>query len=142
MVRAFGAEIPDQAAISMGSGLCGGMGGKATCGALSGAVVGLGFHLSPNRKQGLAKKKVWKGSRELHEAFTNSFGSAICQDLLTLAKDKKLDKKKNCAMLTREAATKAVSMLLERRPELAAQADLEFLQTRDNKLGGVLKKFF
>jgi C_GCAxxG_C_C family probable redox protein len=141
LCRGFGSDLPDDIAVSIGAGLCGGMGGgECVCGALSGAEVGLGAFLAPSRAGGLSKRNMRKCSKLLHDNFKKEFVSTYCNDLTAeFAGDRKA-KMKNCGSITEQAAKIAAEILLEFKPGLLSKADIEFLQSSDTKISLLLKK--
>lgn len=139
--RGFGGDLSEEVAISIGAGLCGGMGGGAcVCGALSGGVVALGGHLAPNRNNGLSKGKMRKTAQLLHDSFKEKYGSTCCKDLTEAFVDDKKAKLKNCGRITAETAAMAAQILLEKDPGLAKKADLAFLRERETKVSLLLGK--
>jgi len=139
--RGFGGEMPDGLAISVGAGLCGGMGGgECVCGALSGAEVALGVYLAPNRPGGLSKRKMRDTARILHDSFKNKYGSTCCKDLTQEFVGNNKAKLKSCGRITGDTAEMAARLLLEKDPALAKKADLHFLRERDTKASHLLKK--
>ncbi len=141
--KGFGGDMSDELAISVGAGLCGGMGGKeCVCGALSGAVVALGGLLAPNRKTGLSKGNMRKTARLLHDNFKKKYGSTCCKDLTEGFVGSNKAKMKNCGKITAETAEMAALILLQKAPGLAKKADLQFLRERETKVSRLLNKVF
>jgi len=138
--QAFGGTLSPEMAISLGAGFCGGMRAGCLCGALSGAVMGLGQFLAPNQPNGLSKKRFGEVNKNIHDRFKERYGATCCRVLSKNVKHDKKAHKKNCLRLTGGGAELAVEILLESRPELLARADMEFLKGRDSKLAGLIAK--
>jgi C_GCAxxG_C_C family probable redox protein len=137
--QGLGGGLPPEAAIRIASPFSEGIGGAGcACGGFSGALMAVGLFLG---RQGVGRKglkKVQNKGRELHDLFRSKFGSTCCR---VLTKEVRHDQKalmKLCTLHTGEAAETAARMILETRPELLAQADLEFLYARDTKLSAGL----
>ena len=139
--RGFGGDLSAELAISVGAGLCGGMGGgESVCGALSGAEVALGSYLASNRKSGLSKGEMRQAARLLHDSFKKKYGSTCCKDLTEEFAGNRKAKLKNCGKITAETAEMAAHILLEKAPGLAQKADLHFLRERETKVSRLLNK--
>ena len=141
--QGFNVGLPPETVAGMGAGFCEGMGGAGcTCGSLSGGIMGLGMFLGPYRKNGLRKKAFNKLAKEMHDRFRARFRATCCR---VLSKKVKHDRKmhfNNCKMLTIGGGEIATELLLEARPELIAEADLEYLRKQDSKISGKFAKFF
>lgn len=136
--RGLGPALPDETAISLGSGLCGGMGGgESVCGALSGAVIGIGHTLGA---AGLSRRTVRKAAQAAHDEFTRAHGSIICRDLTDQLRRTRTPRRRGCGAITRETARSCVRIILQARPGLLGTADLAFLQTRETRASGFLRK--
>jgi hypothetical protein len=101
-------------------------------------AVGLFLGRQAAGRKGL--KTVQDKGKELHDLFRSEFGSTCCR---VLTKEVRHDQKalmKLCTLHTGEAAEAAARLILEARPELVAQADLEFLYARDTKLSAGLNR--
>ena len=124
----------------LGSGFCGGMNAGCTCGALSGAIMGLGLLVGPHTKNGLSKKKFRTLSKKMHDKFNESFSSTCCRVLIEpFDKDKK-GRSQYCKGLTETTAEIAVSILMEAVPEIIEQVDMDFLASRDSMIAGFMKR--
>jgi C_GCAxxG_C_C family probable redox protein len=138
--QGLGGGLPPSLAVRIASGLTEGIGGAGcTCGALSGAVVGLGLFLGRNGPGLRNGRLVRTASRRLHDAFRDRFGATCCR-VLTLSKNGgALRNLKHCSGQTEAAAEAAARIILELRPELAQSADLAYLSKKDSRIKGRLK---
>lgn len=69
--------------VALASGFCGGIAGtRRTCGAVSGAIMGLGLALGPV-EPGADHATVEDAARHLMQRFQAAFGSLACGDLLS-----------------------------------------------------------
>lgn len=135
--RGLGGGLANDAARGLMAGFCGGMGGgDGVCGALSGAVAGLGLILGPH----LSKGDMRKAAKRLHDTFHAALGSTCCRELTLPHAGNKKAQLKNCQAITGLGAEIAGRIILDLRPQLAPQADLNFLAARDNKAQAVLTK--
>jgi C_GCAxxG_C_C family probable redox protein len=107
----------------VGEGVCpvqlltalgGGMGCKRTCGALSGATVGLGLVYGRTSPDEGAKKVASAKARELCKGFRERFHSIDCWEL-TSGYENELDRKRGCRKLVRTAVELACELMAERR---------------------------
>ena len=127
--RVFGGKLTDEQAVSLGSGFGGGIGDSGcVCGAISGAVMALGLFLSHDKKGMLGKKRFRKLVGEFHDRFREASGTVCCSDLLADFRKDRKNRSDFCRGLTGRCTTDAVSVILQERPELAAIADMEFLE--------------
>jgi C_GCAxxG_C_C family probable redox protein len=111
-----------------------------TCGALSGAIMGLGLLLGPHSREGLSKKKIRELAKAMHDRFQEKFSSTCCRVLIQpFDKDRK-GRTKFCGNLTGSAAALAAELLLETRPELVHRLQKDYLSRRDSKISGLLQK--
>lgn len=131
----FRGNLPQEAALQLGSGLCNGMGGAGcTCGALSGAVAVLGICAGPHSQTGLRKKKFRLLVKEMHDRFRERFNATCCRVLSKKVKHDSKAHHDNCLQLTKGSAEIAIRLLMEMCPELIEKADKTFLLSR-NKPG-------
>ncbi|MFA7383932.1 MAG: C-GCAxxG-C-C family protein [Desulfurivibrionaceae bacterium] len=138
--QSLGGPLSEEVAASLGSGFCHGMGGAGcVCGGLAGAGIGLGLFLGPRRAGGMKKKEFKSLVKEAHDRFKARFGVTCCRVLL---KRRKEGKGASCQELTMGGAEIAISLLLEQRPELIGQVDLDFLRKHESKLVGLAKRIF
>ncbi|MGV1099786.1 C-GCAxxG-C-C family protein [Thiovibrio sp. JS02] len=138
MNGAFRGGLAPELAAQLGSGFCHGMGGAGcTCGALAGAEIALSLFLGPRQPHGMKKKDFEKVAREMHDRFRDRFSATCCRVLLKRRKEKQ---GATCKELTQGGAELAAALLLEKRPELAAHADLDFLALRESKMGNLARK--
>jgi hypothetical protein len=96
--------------------------------------MAVGLFLGRQTLGGKGVKKVQDKGRELHDRFKSEFGSTCCR---VLTKKVRRDQKalmKLCTLHTGAVTEAAARLILETRPELLAQADLEFLFATDTKL--------
>ena len=139
--QVFHGGLTPEMAVRMGSGFCEGLGGAGcVCGALSGAVVALNVILGPDQPGGIRKGKFRKAVRRMHDLFKERNRATCCRVLTKKVRhDRKLHRE-NCKRLTGTGAELAVQVILENRPDLAREVDLEFLGDADSKLGGLFKR--
>jgi C_GCAxxG_C_C family probable redox protein len=139
----FNGGLPEEATLSLADGFCGGMGGAGcVCGALSSSIMALGLFLSPHRPDGLGKKAFQAVCRQMHDQFQEKFGSTCCRNLIKEYVDRRRQRRHFCGDLTARTAGLAARLLLDARPDLHAQADLDFLRKLDSKFIGLVKKLF
>jgi C_GCAxxG_C_C family probable redox protein len=110
-----------------------------TCGALSGAALALGLFLGRDRP-GSNGKQAMSAANLLHNRFKGFFGSTCCRVLTQKVKRDPKEHFKQCAKITGQTAELAALLILERRPELAKNADLAYLQAMDSWLGSKLRQ--
>ncbi|MBW2485583.1 MAG: C_GCAxxG_C_C family protein, partial [Deltaproteobacteria bacterium] len=97
----FKGGLTAEQAKQLGAGFCGGMGeAGCTCGALAGAIMGLGLLVGPHAKGSMNKKKFRLLAKTMHDRFHEKFSSTCCRVLIQpFDKDKK-GRSKFCAKLT------------------------------------------
>ena len=136
----FDGGLSSSQAKQLGAGFCGGMGeAGCTCGALSGAVMGLGLLAGPHTKGGMSKRNFRQLARTMHDRFHQKFSSTCCRVLIQpFDKDKK-GRSKFCANLTGTTAAMVAELLLETKPGLAQIAQMDYLARRDSKIKGFFK---
>ena len=137
----FNGGLSTEQAKQLGAGFCGGMGeAGCTCGALSGAIMGLGLLAGPHARNGLSKKKFRELAKRLHDRFHGEFSSTCCRVLIEpFDKDKK-SRSKFCGNLTGMTAAIATELLLESFSDIVKQADVDYLSRKDSKISGFFKK--
>ena len=137
----FKGGLTAEQAKQLGAGFCGGMGeAGCTCGALAGAIMGLGLLVGPHAKGGMNKKNFRLLAKTMHDRFHEKFSSTCCRVLIQpFDKDKK-GRSKFCAKLTGTTAAMTANLLLETRPELASHVQRDYLLQQDSKITGFLKK--
>jgi C_GCAxxG_C_C family probable redox protein len=137
----FNGGLSSEQAKQLGSGFCGGMGeAGCICGALSGAIMGIGLLAGPHAKGGLSKKGFRQLAKAMHDRFHEKFSSTCCRVLIEpFGKDKK-GQLQFCGDLTGSTAAIATELLLDANPRLAEHIQLEYLRRRDPKLAGFFKK--
>jgi len=126
-------ELARSLAQAFGSGL-GGAG--CLCGAVNGAALSLALVLS----KALPPAEVRKASKELHDRFKELHGSTCCRVLTKKLKADPAGHLAHCSGLSRSGAGLAVSIILDRLPELAAGADVKALARRRSRLGSLLRR--
>jgi C_GCAxxG_C_C family probable redox protein len=137
----FNGGLSSEQAIQLGAGFCGGIGGAGcTCGALSGAVMGLGLLAGPHASNGIGKKNFRLLAGEMHDRFHRRFSSTCCRVLIKEFEQDRKGRTKFCTDLTGTTAAIAVELLLEARPDLALQVQDDYLAQRDSKIAGLFKK--
>jgi C_GCAxxG_C_C family probable redox protein len=111
------------------------------CGALSGAVMATGLLLG---KDGAYRhrKAMRDNARRLHDTFKSANGATCCRVLSGSVSDGKNARFRQCADLTAQATEMAARLIIERRPELAAGADTDWLNKRQSSIGGMLMRLF
>ncbi len=133
--QGLGGGLPPEAAIRIASPFSEGIGGAGcACGGFSGALMAVGLFLGRQGLDARGLKTVQVKGRELHDLFRSEFGSTCCKVLTKKVRHDQKALMKLCTLHTGEAAEAAARLILEARPELMAQADLEFLCARDTKL--------
>lgn len=137
----FNGGLTAEQAKQLGAGFCGGIGeAGCICGALSGAIMGLGLLAGPHAKGGMNKKNFRQLTKKMHDRFHEHFSSTCCRVLIQpFDKDKK-GRSKFCADLTGTTAAMVAELLLETRPDLAQNTQHDYLATRDSKISGFFKK--
>jgi C_GCAxxG_C_C family probable redox protein len=139
--QGLGGGLPPEAAIRIASPFSEGIGGAGcACGGFSGALMAVGLFLGRERLGGRGLKTVQAKGRELHNLFRSEFGSTCCKVLTKKVRHDQKALMKLCTLHTGEAAEAAARLILDARPELVAQADLEFLSARDTKLSAGLNR--
>lgn len=121
LARRQGLETPEITA--MATGFCSGLSQTAgPCGAVTGAVMGLGLALGRSRP-GQPVDRTYKAVQELVERFGAEFGSTACAELLGChlgtpeGRQNFTDNKliKRCAQYTQRAAELAAALIDEKR---------------------------
>lgn len=137
----FNGGLTSVQAKQLGAGFCGGMGeAGCTCGALSGAIMGIGLLAGPHAKGGMTKKDFSKLARKMHDRFHAQFSSTCCRVLIEpFTKDKK-GRTRFCGSLTGTSARIAVKLLLEVRPKLVHRVQVDYLAKRDTKVTDFFRK--
>jgi len=137
----FNGGLSSEQAAQLGSGFCGGMGeAGCTCGALSGAIMGIGLLVGPHAKGGMSKKSFRQLAKAMHDRFHEHFSSTCCRVLVEPFEKDKKGRSKFCALLTGITAAMSAGLLLETRPDLARNLQHDYLATRDSKISGFFKK--
>ena len=135
----FDCGLSEEQAVALTAALPVGLGGSGClCGAVSGGAVALGLLLA-REPRSLARAEIRKAAARLHDDFKKTYGSTCCR---VLCKKVKADRKAHfaqCANLTAVAAGAAVSLAIERRPEIGGAAARRPL-ARDNRLTALVKR--
>lgn len=135
--RGLGGGLPDDMAVRMASGFAEGLGGSGClCGAVSGGVLALGLFLGRNGPGFSNRRKINEKTGLLHELFEQKYGATCCRMLTKHVKEGSHEHLMQCAELTGSAAAMAARIILEERPGLYLQADLEYLNRHDSRLAG------
>ncbi|MGO9567748.1 MAG: C-GCAxxG-C-C family protein [Desulfomonilaceae bacterium] len=111
-----------------------------TCGALSGAALGLGLFLGRDRPGGSNAKQAMPAANRLHNRFKALFGSTCCRVLTQKVKHNQKEHFQQCGRITGQAAELAALLVLEKRPDLANGANVDYLEGTDSWLGSKLKQ--
>ena len=137
----FDGGLTSEQAKQLGAGFCGGMGeAGCTCGALSGAIMGIGLLAGPHAKGGLSKKELRQLARRMHDRFHEKFSSTCCRVLIQPFDQDKNGRSRFCGGLTGITAAIAAELLLEARPDLSQCVQADYLTKRESKLTGFFKK--
>lgn len=127
--QTFRGSLSPEQSVRLGSGFCHGMGGgDGVCGALSGAIMTLGLFLGRSRPGEPKQKKFDPAVKALHDQFVQKFGTTSCRTLCDAFGNNRRARKRNCALLTQTGGALATETLLDRRPDLIAEADIDFLK--------------
>lgn len=130
----LGGGLSEKQAVSMATGLTVGIGGSGCmCGALGGGILSLGLFLGesgPYRN----RQAIREASGELHDRFKAAFKSTCCRALSKKYKDDPKALFGHCAGITAAGTEMAARLILEKRPELALQADHRFLDQRQSHM--------
>lgn len=139
--RGFGGELPEATAIRLASAMTDGLGGAGClCGALAGGVLALGLFLGRDLVGGRDRYRLRSASRGLHDLFRDSYGSTCCRVLNNKSNKDLRDHFEHCKEVTGVGARLAAQIILERRPELAKEADFDYLEQVDSKFGSRLRR--
>ena len=137
----FNGGLSSEQAKQLGAGFCGGMGeAGCTCGALSGAIMGLGLLVGPHAQNGLSKKRFRQLACKMHDRFHDTFSSTCCRVLIRDFERNSKARTRFCADLTGITAGIAVQLLLEARPHLVQRVQVAYLTDRDSKLSRLFRK--
>ena len=135
--RGLGGGLSDEMAIRMASGFSEGLSGSGClCGALSGGLLALGLFLGRDGPGLTNRRKIAERTRSLHDVFTEKYQTTCCRMLTKGVKQGSRAHLAQCAELTGFAAEMAARIILEDRPALSMQADLEYLNIHDSRLRG------
>ncbi len=132
--------LTDTQATAMSAPFCIALGDSGClCGALSGAVMATGLLLGQDGAY-RHRKSMRDSARQLHDQFKLAHGATCCR---VLSKKVKHDKKAHfaqCAGLTAQAAEMAARLVLEKRPDLAKQANNASINRHQSPIGGMLSR--
>jgi C_GCAxxG_C_C family probable redox protein len=138
--QGFNGGLTSEQARQLGSGFCGGMGeAGSTCGALNGAIMGIGLLAGPHTGGGLSKKTLRQLARAMHDRFQQEFSSTCCRVLIKPFDRDRKGRSTFCSGLTATTAAIAAELLLAAMPGLAKHVELEYLASRDSKISGLLR---
>ena len=139
--KGFGGGLPEETAIRLASAMTDGLGGAGClCGALGGGVLALGLFLGRDRAGVKDRYHAQQASRVLHDLFRDHLGSSCCRVLNKRTKKAGRSPFEHCKELTGIGARLAAQVILERRPGLAKNADMAYLEQVDSKIGANLKR--
>jgi C_GCAxxG_C_C family probable redox protein len=117
------------------------MGGAGcACGALSGAVLGLGLFLGPTRADRRSAAGLRRLTRELYRRFIGEFGSACCGALCRASKGSGRSHFRQCTAITGRATQIAADIILRVKPEILKQLDGEFLARPGARMDAGLRR--
>jgi C_GCAxxG_C_C family probable redox protein len=137
--QALSGGLKESQALAIASPFAEGIGKSGClCGALAGALLGVGLFLAQSNPAG-RRKSVQTASDQLMKRFKVRFGASCCR---ILSKNGPADSDEwfqRCAQQTAEAAAMAAALILEHRPQLRHCADFAFLKARDSVIGGFFK---
>jgi len=136
----LGGGLTDVQTTAMAAPFCVALGESGClCGALSGAVMASGLMLG-DRQPYRRRRTLRDSGRRLHDDFKAAHGATCCRVLIRNVKDDPDAHFRQCADLTADATEMAARLILERRPELARQADRQFLSRRQTLIGGLFNR--
>jgi C_GCAxxG_C_C family probable redox protein len=139
--KGFGGGLSEETAIRLASAMTDGLGGAGClCGALGGGVLALGLFLGRDSHGGKDRYHAQQASRALHDLFRNNLGSTCCRVLNKKTIKDSRSHFEHCKAVTGIGARLAAQVILERRPGLAKNADLEYLAQVDSKIASNLKR--
>jgi C_GCAxxG_C_C family probable redox protein len=140
--RGLGGGLPEDVAVRMASGFSEGLSGSGClCGAVSGGVLALGLFLGRNGPGFSNRRKIKRKTGLLHDLFKQKYDATCCRLLTKHVKEGSQAHLAQCTELTGAAAAMAARLILEERPALSLQADLEYLNRHDSRLAGRAKQF-
>lgn len=140
--QGLGGGLSEAQAVAMAAPFCVALGESGCmCGALTGAVMASGLFLGDSQPY-RHRRDMRDSARQLHDAFKTTHGATCCRVLTRKVRHDKTAHFRHCADLTAEAAEMAARLVLEKRPDLAAKADSEFLAEHQSVIGGVMRKLF
>jgi C_GCAxxG_C_C family probable redox protein len=139
--KGLGGDLSDDVAIRLASALPVGPGNSGcVCGAPSGAALAVGLFLGRSRPGSPDEMEALKAADLVHDRFKDRFGATCCRVLTKTVKGNNKEHFEQCARLTGQAAEMAALVILDRRPDLAAKAEMDYLKTRDSWLGVKLRR--
>lgn len=137
----FNGGLTSEQAKQLGAGFCGGIGeAGCTCGALSGAIMGLGLLVGPHVTGGMNKKNFRQLAKKLHDRFHEEFSSTCCSVLIKDFDKNSKARSQFCSNLTSSTAAIATELLLETRPDLVQRLQTDYLTCRNSKITGFFQK--
>ncbi len=139
--RGLGGGLPEGMDIRLASALPIGLGNSGcTWGALSGAELALGLFLGRDRPGASNGKLAMPAANLLHNRFKALFGSTCCRVLTQKVKHNQKEHFKQCGRITGQTAELAAHLVLEKRPDLANGANVDYLEGIDSWLGSKLEQ--
>ena len=138
--RVLGGDLSDDQAIRLTACLPQGIGDSGCiCGAVSGGALALGLFLGRDRPRGRDKRKAMAAASALHDSFKAKFKSTCCRVLSKKVKHDSRAHMRQCAQFTRVATETAMRSILKQRPDLIENADRDYLQKRDTRIGSTIR---
>lgn len=139
--KGLGGDLTDDVAIRLASALPVGLGNSGCiCGALSGASLAVGLFLGRSRPASPDESEALKAANVVHDRFKEMFGATCCRVLTRKVKGNDMEHFQQCARLTGQAAEMAALVILEKAPALVEKAEIDYLETRDSRLRGMLRR--
>jgi C_GCAxxG_C_C family probable redox protein len=115
--RGLDGGLNDAQAIAMAAPFSRAMGETGClCGALSGAVMGIGLLLGQDRPY-RRRKQMRSYARRVHDGFLAANGSTCCRFLSRKVKHDKKAQVRHCADLVEQAVVLAAQLVVEKQPE-------------------------
>ena len=100
----------------------------------------IGLLVRPHSRSVLSKKRFRGLSKKMHDRFHEKFSSTCCRVLIEPYDKDKKGRSQFCSNLTSVTASLAAELLLESNPELAKNARMDYLTSRDSKISDFFKK--
>lgn len=134
--------LSEDQAVALAAPFCAALGNSGCmCGALSGAVLASGLFLG-NKRSYRHRRDIRDSALQLHNAFKATNGATCCRVLSQQVKHDKKAHFQQCADLTAEATEMAVRLILEKRPEIAAQVTSDNSARPPSPIAGVFLRLW